>query len=72
MRKDQTPFIFEKLLYRVEEVADLLSLSRATVWRLVEQGDLPTVQVGRSRRITSAQLTDFVRRLEQGSGFVQF
>jgi len=64
-------FPFTKLLYSIEDTAELLSLSRATVWRLVETGELPTVRVGRSRRVTSAQLNDFIRLLEQQSGFTR-
>ena len=60
-----------KLAYRIEEAAELLSLSRAQVYRLVETESLPTVRVGRSRRITFAQLDAFVRKLEQSSGFVR-
>lgn len=60
-----------KLAYTVEEAAELLSLSRAQVYRLIETETLPTVTVGRARRITYAQLDAFVLRLEQASGFVR-
>ncbi len=35
----------------VNEVADLLRVSRMTVYRLIKQGDLPALRVGRGYRI---------------------
>ena len=61
----------DKLIYTIEEAADLLSISRSQLYRLVESEELPTVRIGRSRRITYAQLDDFVRRLEQEQGFTR-
>ena len=55
------------MAYTVEEAADLLSLSRAHVYRLLDLGELESVQIGRSRRVTAGQLDAFVRRLEGGS-----
>lgn len=58
----------EKMAYTVEEASELLSLSRAHVYRLIDLGRIGTICVGRSRRITSRQLDDFIRSLEQASG----
>lgn len=58
-----------RLAYTIEETAQLLSLSRAHVYRLVEVEELKSVKIGRSRRITEAQLREFLARLEvQGKG----
>ena len=54
----------EKLAYTVEEAAELLSVSRAHLYRLLDYEELESVRIGRSRRITSTQLRDYVRRLE--------
>ena len=54
----------DRLAYTVEEAADLLSLSRAHVYRLLDLGELASVRIGRSRRVTAGQLDAFVRRLE--------
>jgi len=59
---------YKKLAYTVEEAAELLSLSRAHVYRLLDLGQLGSVSIGRSRRITSTQLSEFLRSLEQRSG----
>lgn len=56
-----------KLAYTVEEVAGLLSLSRAQVYRLIEAGELSSLQIGKSRRVSSEQLIEFIGRLEQRS-----
>jgi len=53
-----------KLAYAVEEAAELLSLSRAHVYRLLDSGELGSIAIGRSRRITHSQLKDFLERLE--------
>ena len=53
-----------KLAYTVEEAAELLSLSRAHLYRLIDTCELDSVTIGRSRRITHAQLTAFLSRLE--------
>lgn len=53
-----------RLAYTVEEAAELLSLSRAHVYRLIELQELGSVTIGRNRRVTANQLHDFIRRLE--------
>jgi excisionase family DNA binding protein len=54
----------QQLLYRPEEAAEALSLSRATVYELIASGDLASVKIGRSRRITRDALEHYVARLE--------
>lgn len=54
----------DKLAYTVEEAAELLSLSRAHLYRLIDVGELGSVTIGRSRRITHAQLEEFIGKLE--------
>ncbi|MDP9369517.1 MAG: helix-turn-helix domain-containing protein [Chloroflexota bacterium] len=46
----------ERLLLRDVEAAERLSLSRATVWKLMASGELRSVHVGRARRIVAADL----------------
>lgn len=50
----------QKLAYTVKEASSLLSLSRAQIYRLMDQGDIKFVKIGRSRRITAEQLQAFV------------
>ncbi len=39
------------LLVRVEETARLLGISRSKVYMLIASGELPSVLIGRSRRV---------------------
>jgi len=56
-----------KFAYTVEEAAEKLSLSRAHVYRLLDLGELGSISIGRSRRITANQLQAFLTALEQRS-----
>ena len=47
-------------LLSTREVADRLSVSRATVYKLVEQGDLPHVRVLNSIRVRPADLAAYL------------
>ena len=60
----------EKLLYRVNEVASDLSLSRSTVYELVRSGVLPSVRIGGSRRIRGEDLARYVESLQRVSAGV--
>lgn len=46
----------------VAEVAELMRVSRMTVYRLVHAGDLPAVQFGRSYRVPESAVGEFLRR----------
>lgn len=48
-----------KLLYTVEEAADLLSVGRTTMFDLVRTGRVESVKINRSRRITREALSRF-------------
>ena len=44
----------------VAEVAEVMRLSRMTVYRFVQRGDLPAVRVGRSYRVPADALERFL------------
>jgi excisionase family DNA binding protein len=52
-----------KLLYRVNEAAQALSLSRAKVYELINAGALRSVRVDSARRIKASDLAAFVASL---------
>lgn len=58
----QTAARTEPLLVRVEEAARLLSLSRSTIYEMLDAGELPSVRRGAARRIPIAALRAWVAR----------
>lgn len=44
----------QKLAWRILDWCDETSLSRATVYRLMDRGDVKYVTVGKARRITTS------------------
>ena len=50
------PHASEPLLVRVEEAAQILSLSRSTIYEMLGSGELPSVRRGSARRIPVAAL----------------
>ena len=44
----------------VAEVADIMRVSKMTVYRLVHAGDLPAVRVGRSFRVHEKAVSDYL------------
>lgn len=49
-------------LLRIPEVAQALALSRRSVWRLIASGDLEVVRIGRSARVSTQALNQFIER----------
>lgn len=62
-----------KLLYRAEEAAVIMSLSRTAVFGLIRSGDLDTIKIGHRRRIPLSSIQDYVaRQLAAGSEDTEF
>lgn len=62
---DQSGGVEPRLLYRYVEVTAILSISRSQLYRLISQGEIQTIKLGKSSRISGAQLRAFVERLEE-------
>lgn len=60
--QDGTDAVAPAKLMRVPEAARELAISTRTAWRLIGLGELSTVRLGRSVRITRASLDAFVAR----------
>ena len=58
----------DKLLLSVREAADTLSVSRSRLYEMLAAEELPSVQVGRLRRIALADLLAYVERLREEAG----
>ena len=64
---DQSKSPVEPLLVRVEEAARILSLSRSTIYEMMDAGELPSVRYGAARRIPVAALRAWVAQHTQAT-----
>ena len=58
----------EKLVYSIQEVADLLGISRSYAYELARNGTLPVLELGKKRVIPKEKLNQWVngkRELEK-------
>lgn len=53
----------KSLTYTVPEVAAHLRLGRTTIYRLIGSGELPSILIGGSRRVTSDALERYIEGL---------
>lgn len=53
----------ERLLLTVVEGAQRLSIGRSRMFELISSGEVKSVKVGRSRRIPTAALDEYVAKL---------
>ena len=44
-------------LYTIDDAAELLQVSRSTIYRLIQRGDLLTIRFGAAPRIPDSSLT---------------
>jgi excisionase family DNA binding protein len=57
----------EPLLYTAEEAAEVMKVSRSTVYDLMRERRLPSVKIGRARRIPVHALHTFLDELAEGA-----
>ena len=55
------------LLVKVPVAAEMLAIGRSTVYELIAAGSLDIVHIGRSIRITTRSIEDFVERSRSGA-----
>jgi excisionase family DNA binding protein len=55
----------EPILLRGAEVAELLGISRAKAYRLMQRREIPVVTLGKSVRVPRESLLDFIRAATQ-------
>jgi len=51
----------------IQSAAEMLNISRSTIYRLITDGELKTYKAGRSRRIRVAVLNEFISRQENNN-----
>ena len=59
----------EMKLLRATEVAQILNVSRAFAYRLMQQGRIRTVVIAKTRRVRPADLQDFIENSLVPSAF---
>ncbi len=57
-----------RLLLRPEEAAEAIAISRTKVFEMMRTGELESLTIGRSRRITADALERWVQRQSELSG----
>ncbi len=60
-----------KLLLRIQEAAERLSISRAFLYQQIAAGRLRTVRIGGAVRIPTVELERYVRALQAATGGVE-
>lgn len=61
MPEHSDPALAEMRFLTVAEVAELMRVSRMTVYRLVHSTELPAVRVGRSFRVPERAVHEYLR-----------
>jgi excisionase family DNA binding protein len=56
------------LLLRPEEAAEMLGISRSRFYELLGTGQIASVRIGASRRVTAAELERYVEGLVAANG----
>lgn len=62
--RSDSPEALERLL-TVRQAAEALAVSRATVYRLLDDGALPAVRVRSDMRIAASDVRDFIARARE-------
>ncbi len=55
----------EQIVMTVQDVMDFLQISRATVYRLVEQGAFPSYKIGRGVRFKRQDIEEYFEQQKQ-------
>jgi len=58
----------ESKFLTVAEVAGMMRVSKMTVYRLVHNGDVPAVRVGRSFRVLESDVDEYLRKSFYNAG----
>ena len=60
--------VSESQFLTVAEVAAMMRVSKMTVYRLVHNGELPAVRVGRSFRVLESDVDEYLRKSFYNAG----
>ncbi len=68
MAPNQPGDMSDVVFLTIAEVAAKMRVSKMTVYRLVHNGDLPAVRVGRSFRVTEDDVNEYLRKSFYNAG----
>jgi excisionase family DNA binding protein len=54
-----------KRLLKASEVAEMLQLSRSKAYQLMQQGEIPTVRMGRTVRVKRSDLEEYIKQSKE-------
>lgn len=54
--------IYRKQMLKAPQVAEILNISRAFAYKLINQGDIPSVKIGKSVRVRQEDLEAFIEQ----------
>ena len=58
----------DKRLFTVPQTQAMLGIGRTTLWNMIASGEIESVRIGRSRRITAEAIDQFVEGLRAKGG----
>lgn len=58
----------DQIAYTVKRAAQVLDLGERTMWQLVQDEEIESIKIGRSRRIPRAALVAYVNQLRAEAG----
>ena len=65
LRKSERKSELSRLLYKPTDVMAILSVCRTTIYGLLQTGEIKSIRIGKSIRITAKSISDYLERLEQ-------
>lgn len=57
----------ERVMLTAEEAAERLGIGRTLMYRLIRNGEIESVRIGRLRRVPAAAINDYAARLVNGT-----
>lgn len=56
----------ERVLLTIEEAAEQLGIGRTLMYKLIGNGEIESIHIGRLRRVPTTAIQDYARRLGNG------
>ena len=60
---DQENVLKISLLLKTKDVAEILKISRAMAYNLMQRGEIPTVRIGKARRVRPEDLIKYIESI---------